>query len=372
MSDYYEILGVQRNATQDEIKRAYRKLANKLHPDKNGGDPAAEEKFKEITKAYEVLSDGEKRQMYDTYGSEGPSFSGGGGFGDISDIFESFFGSGAGPFGSRRQSTRSGPPAGQNLEVTVDLDLRDVVFGAEKEVTVYAPSRCDNCNGSGAKPGTSKSTCSSCQGSGSVSRVRNSFLGQIVTTSECSNCSGTGEVIQEKCSKCGGEGLKRNTKTIKIGIPAGVDQNTVLRSPGNGAAGRRGGPNGDLYLHFNIKPDENFVRDGNDLIYNLDVSFSQAALGFSTKIETFDGTQEIEVPSGTQSGTVKVIKGKGVSHIKSKNRGNLKVIINVTTPTDLNHEQVELLTKLAEISGEEINHGGGGHSLFSKIKSVIN
>ncbi len=371
MNDYYEILGVSRNATQDEIKKAYRRLANKLHPDKNGGDPSAEEKFKEISKAYEILGDPEKRQMYDTYGAEGPGFNSGGGFGDISDIFESFFGS-ASPFGSRRQQTRSGPPAGQNLEITVDIDLRDVIFGCEKEVTVYAPSRCDNCGGTGAKPGTNKRTCGTCQGSGSVSRVRNSFLGQIVTTSECSTCEGTGEVIPEKCSKCGGEGLKRDTKSIKIAVPAGVDQNTVLRSPGNGAAGRRGGPNGDLYLHFNIKPDENFVRDGNDLLYNLNISFSQAALGLTTKIDTFDDTLEIEIPAGTQSGTVKIFKGKGVPVIKRNNRGNLKVFINVITPTNLTSEQTELLTKLAELSGEEINQHHGGHSLFSKIKSVIN
>ncbi len=370
MQDYYELLGVSKNASQDEIKKAYRKLATKLHPDKNSGDPEAEEKFKSISTAYQILSDPEKRQMYDTYGADGPGFSNVGGFGDISDIFESFFGS-TSPFGSRRPK-RTGPPVGQDLEITVDLELKDVVFGIQKDVTVYAPTRCDICNGTGAKPGTSPTTCRDCQGTGTVSRIRNSFLGQVVTTTECKTCQGTGQVIAEKCSKCSGEGLKRGTQELKVDIPAGVDSSTTLRLAGRGAAGPRGGANGNLYVHVNIKSDKNFKREGNDLIYNLNITFAQATLGYVTKIETFDGLQEVEIPAGTQSGTVKLIRGKGIPDLRSKSRGNLAIIINVVTPTNLTREQVELLTKFAQVSGEEINHPNSSHSLFSKLKSVIN
>lgn len=350
MEDFYELLGVSRSATESEIKAAYRGLARELHPDSGHGDPDAEERFKLVTLAYETLRDPEKRRVYDTYGAEGlrqGARTGGVDFGDVSDLFEAFFGRGfAGGV------TRRGPPQGADVEVAARLTFAEAVFGAEPEVTVRAGVACDSCKGSGARPGTSPVTCSGCRGSGEVRRVRQSILGQMVTSAPCPVCGGIGEEVPSPCADCGGEGRVVEERVLTVRVPPGVDDGSVLRVPGGGAVGPRGGPPGDLYVHLRVAADERFRREGADLVHVLRVPVTQAALGAVLSIETLDGPQEVELPAGSETGKVIRLRGLGVPH--RRGRGDLLLTLMVETPTDLTGEQAELLRQLADSRGEAV------------------
>lgn len=373
--DYYNLLGVGRNASEDEIKKAYRRLARELHPDANPNDPHAEEKFKEVALAYEVLSDPERRQRYDMFGPEGARagaggdpFAGFGGGGGLGDIFEAFFGGGGGGgFGGR---SRSGPVRGNDIEVVLDLDFQDAVFGAQPEVTIRVPVTCSTCTGSGAAPGTSPTTCNQCGGSGETRQVRQSILGQMVTSSPCRACGGLGQRITSPCDDCRGEGRRTEQKSYLVDVPAGVDNGTTLRLGGRGAAGPRGGPPGDLFVHLRIDADERFERHGYDLVHVLHVPMTQATLGASLPFETLDGDETIVVPPGTQTGREIRLRGRGVPHLNGRGRGDIVVQVFVDTPTDLTRDQEALLRQFAEARGDEVDPPAEG--LISKLRGAFN
>ncbi len=372
MADYYELLGVARTASPDEIKKAYRKRARELHPDANPGDAAAEERFKQVAKAYEVLSDPEARARYDRFGEAGVGGAAGGpnlgdvfGGGGLGDLFDAFFGGGGGGFGGRGPA---GPPRGQDLEVVADISLEQAVFGATLPVTVRTAVRCDDCAGSGAAEGTKPVTCSECNGRGQVQRVRQSLLGQMVTTSACPRCGGAGQVIASPCQSCHGEGRVVAEKTYQVDIPAGVDTGSTLRLTGRGAVGPRNGSAGDLYVHLRVASHERFVRDGDDLVAELPVSIAQAALGTKFVLPTLDGDEEIVVPAGTQPGREFVIRGRGATRLQGRGRGDLRVRVRVEVPTKLSDAEVDLLRRFAEGRGEHVHAEQG---LFSRIKSAF-
>jgi molecular chaperone DnaJ len=375
-TDYYELLGVARNATPDELKKAYRKLARELHPDTNP-DPTAEERFKEINTAYETLSDPERRQRYDMFGADQPGMGGagfdpfgGGGAGGLGDIFEAFFGGqGGSPFGGGRGGGRGGPPRGADLEVALDLEFTEAVFGVSREMSVRVPVTCSTCSGSGAKPGTSPQTCAQCNGTGQVRRVRQSILGQMVTAGPCTTCHGMGETIAEPCSDCRGEGRKTEERTFTVDVPAGVDSGSTLRLSGRGAAGPRGGQNGDLYVHLRVAADKRFERAGYDLVEELHVPMTQAALGAHLQYETLDGTEDLVLPTGTQTGRVFRLRGRGVPHVNDRGRGDLLVRVVVDTPSSLSDDEEELLRKLAALRGDDVAPQEQG--FFSKIRSAF-
>lgn len=351
--DLYEVLGVDRRASADDIKRAYRRLARDLHPDRNPDDPEAEERFKEVARAYAVLSDAEKRERYDRFGSVdgagigGDPFAGAGGLGDI---FEAFFG-GASPFGG---ATRARPATGEDLETVLTLGLEDAVFGGEQSVTVRTALACDHCEATGAEPGSSVSVCGDCGGSGQVRRVRQSILGQMVSATTCPRCAGVGQIIETPCRECSGEGRTIAERTYTVDVPAGVDDGSTLRLPGRGAVGPRGSGHGDLYVRLRVRPDERFERHGVDLVHRLHVSMAQAALGTEIELETLDGPETLVVAPGTQTGDVLRLKGLGVPHLERRGRGDLLVEITVDTPTDLTDEEDALLRQLAELRGEPV------------------
>jgi molecular chaperone DnaJ len=373
MADYYDLLGVRRDASVDEIKRAYRQRARELHPDANPGDPSAEERFKEVARAYEVLSDPDQRARYDRYGEAGVSgpaaggfdpFGGMGGMGGLGDLFESVFGMsgfGGGP---------AGPPRGQDLEATVDLTFEEAVFGATAPVTVRTAVTCVICSGSGAGGGTSPVTCLECGGSGQVRRVRQSLLGQMVTTGVCPRCSGLGQVIATPCPTCRGDGRTIEERTYQVDVPAGVDSGATLRLAGRGAVGLRRGPAGDLYLHLRVRPHPTFRRDGDDLVADAPVGLAQAALGAHLPFSTLEGDEiELVVPAGTQSGRQLRFRGKGVPALHGRGRGDLRVVLRVDTPAELSEVEAQLLRDYAEARGEEIDPPPKG--LFQKIKSAF-
>lgn len=368
--DYYALLGVERTCTQVELKKAYRQRARELHPDANPDDPTAEARFKEVAVAYEVLSDPEKRDRYDRLGPDGVDgmvsgdpFGFGGGLGDI---FSQIFGGGmGGPSGP------SGPPPGADLEVTARIDFRQAVFGAKVPVEVRTAVPCADCEATGAAKGTTATTCPDCNGTGQVRRVRQSLLGQMVTAGVCGRCGGWGRVVEHPCPVCDGEGRNVENKTYTVDIPAGVDSGSTLRLSGLGAVGPRGGAYGDLYVHLGITPDDRFTRDGDDLHLELPVGFAQAALGANIEIDTLDEdrTEVIEVDHGTQPGTVVRLRGLGVPRLGGRGRGDLLVTIAVEVPTDLDHEQTELLRQFAELRDEELAEHGGG--LFGRVRSAF-
>jgi molecular chaperone DnaJ len=367
--DYYEVLGVPRDASQEDIKKAYRALARRLHPDASPGDPDAEAAFKEVALAYETLHDPEKRRRYDMFGPEGAAGGTGAGpfgAGGIGDIFEAFFGGGS-PFSGARGPT--GPPRGADLEVVMELDFADAVFGCEQDVVVRTAVGCPTCGATGAAPGTSARTCPDCQGRGQVQKVRQSFLGQMVTTAVCPRCGGIGETIDDACADCAGEGRQILDKTYSVVVPPGVDTGTVLRLPGRGAVGQRGGAAGDLYVQVRVHPHERFERRGEDLVEVLQVPLTQAALGATLPYETLDGTDELVVPRGTQSGHVVRFKGHGVPTGSGRRRGDLLVQLLVETPEASDPEQEKLLRQLAELRGEQVAPPAEG--LVSKIRSAF-
>ena len=376
-TDYYELLGVSRTASAEELKRAYRRLARELHPDTND-DPTAEDRFKEVGLAYEVLSDPARRRRYDQLGPEGAArgaggdpFAGfgrgaGGGFGDI---FDTIFGGagGGGPFGGGRG--QSGPPRGADMEMSVQISFEEAVFGVAREVSLRAPVRCGTCEGSGAKPGTSPVTCSECDGAGQVQRVRQSILGQMVTAGPCPRCGGIGQTVPDPCQDCRGEGRRTEERSYTVDIPAGVDQGNTLRLSGRGAAGPRGGPNGDLYVHVGVRPSDRFTRDGLDLVHELHLPMTQAALGVHVPFETLDGEEDLVVPAGTQNGRVFRLRGRGVPRVDGRARGDLLVEVVVDTPADLDRDEEELLRRLAALRGEEVAPADTG--LLSRIRSAF-
>lgn len=372
-TDYYELLRVHRDATEDEIKRAYRALARELHPDATGGDPETEARFKEVTLAYETLRDPERRRRYDMFGPEGVRGSGAGGgggdpfgfTGNLGDIFDAFFGGGGGFGAASRPSARRGVDA----EIVVELTLEEAAFGIAKDVAVTGPVVCATCTGTGARPGTSPSTCSECRGTGQLQRVRQSLLGQMVTASPCNRCQGTGETVNSPCPDCRGQGRRNETRSLSVNVPAGVDDGTTLRVAGGGGAALRGGPAGDLYVHLRVANDPRFDRSGNDLVATVHVSAAQAALGTTLQVETLDGSSDIEVPAGTQSGKIVRLGGLGVPRLRSRGRGDLLVHIVVDTPTKLSKEEEELLRQFAELRGELV--APADHGLLSRLRSRI-
>lgn len=354
--DYYEILGVGRNASDDEIKAAFRKLARQYHPDVSK-EEHAEEKFKEVNEAYGVLSDSDKRARYDRFGKEGLGNMGSGGFHDYSadfgDLFEEILG-GFGFSSGRRSRSATRPRRGRDLQMQVNLTFEEAVFGVDKEIEFSRDETCSRCNGNGAEPGTSPVKCSTCGGQGEVRQVRQTFLGQMVQTATCPTCNGRGETISSPCKICHGTGLERKKIKKKVQIPAGVDVGTQIRLTGEGAPGENGGPQGSLFLVLDVKPHQFFKRRDNDLVLNLDINVAQAVLGAEVDVPTIDGDEKLKIPAGTQPGKVFTLKNKGVPYLRRKDRGNQLVIVNVAVPTKLTKEQRELFEKLAESLGTSV------------------
>ena len=361
--DYYEILGVSRDTDKDDLKSAYRRLARKYHPDVNK-EPGAEERFKEINRAYEVLSEPETRARYDRFGEQGVSGAGAQGFqdfgdmGGFADIFESIFSGFAGG-ASQSQRRRSGPVRGDDLRLDLKLDFREAVFGGEKEIRISHLETCDVCNGSGAKPGTRPRTCSTCSGSGQVRRVTRTPFGSFTQVSTCPTCNGQGMVVEDKCDACEGKGANQVTKKLKITIPAGVDNGTRLRISNEGDAGMRGGAPGDLYVYLFVNEDEEFQRDGINVLSEIKVSYLQAILGCRLEVETVDGPVEMIIPPGTQPNTVMKLENRGVPRLGNPvSRGDHMITILIDIPTKVTPDERELLEKLAKIKGERTGKGG--------------
>ena len=366
--DYYEVLGVSKTATDEELKKAYRKLAKQYHPDANPDNKEeAEKKFKELNEAYEVLSDSQKRRMYDQFGHDGPAGFGGGnpgggyysytssGFGgfedfDLGDIFSSIFGGGS----SRSSRRNNGPIKGADLKYSMDITFEEAFLGVEKEINIYRDETCKTCNGSGAKAGTSPETCKTCNGTGTVRTVQNTILGQMQTSRTCSACHGTGKVIKEVCEDCKGKGTIRKQARIKVKIPAGIDNDQSIVLRGEGEPGVRGGAKGDLYIVVRIKRHSIFARKGSNVYCNVPITFTQATLGAELEIPMVDGTKEkYKIPEGTQTGTTFTIKGKGFKNINSSTNGDFVFTVNVQVPKRLSKEQRELLVQLAKTMNEQ-------------------
>lgn len=367
-TDYYELLGVSRTADAETIKKAYRKLARQLHPDANPNDPQAEEKFKEVSRAYEVLSDPDTRARYDRFGEQGIGGAGGADpfGGGLGDIFDAFFG--GSPFGGGSRGP-SGPPRGQDLEVVADISFEQSVFGAQVPVNVRTALACSECGGSGAGAGTQPVTCTDCDGSGQVRRVRNSLLGQMVTTSPCQRCNGIGQVVMTPCAACKGDGRTVSQQTYTVDVPAGISTGQTLRLSGRGAVGPRGGAAGDLYVHIRVAEHDSYWRENDDLVTTLRISVAQATLGAHLVLPTLDGDEDLVIPAGTQHGREFVLRGRGVSHLNGRGRGDLRVRIAVEIPTSLSDTEEELLRQFATARGEDVAPPDKG--FFAKIKSAF-
>jgi molecular chaperone DnaJ len=353
--DYYEILGVSRNASSDDLKSSFRRLARQYHPDVNK-EPDAEERFKEINEAYAVLSDQQKRAAYDRFGHAGVRGAGGApdftvDF-DFADIFGDLFGFGG--FGRTSSRSRNAPRRGADLQYRMDLSFEEAVFGVEKEIEIARDEVCSTCNGSGAEPGTSPVRCSNCNGSGEVRQTRQTILGSMVQVTTCPTCRGHGETINTPCHNCQGRGLERKNRKKVVSVPAGVDSGTQIRLAGEGQPGANGGPNGNLYIVIQVKSHKFFRRKEYDILLDLNINIAQATLGADVEIPTVDGPTELRIPTGTQPGKILYLRGKGVPKLRSSGRGDQLVIINVEIPTRLNSEQRDLLEKLAESLGSEV------------------
>ena len=358
--DYYEVLGVSRGASEDEIKKAYKKMARKYHPDLNPGDKTAEEKFKEVNEAYEVLSDADKKARYDQYGHAGvdPNFGAGGfgggfdgsfDFGDLGDIFGSFFGGG---FGGGRRTNPNAPQRGESIRMSIAISFEEAAFGCEKAVTVERYETCDTCHGNGCAPGTSPEVCPDCHGTGTVQVRRQTPMGVFATSSPCPKCGGKGRIIHQPCKDCRGSGMVRKKKTIQASIPAGIDNGQTISIRGQGNAGKNGGPAGDLLITITVRPHELFRREGTSVLCEAPITFTQAVLGAELEIPTIDSKVKYTLPEGTQSGTTFRLKGKGIPSINGRGRGDQYVTVYIETPKNLNKEQKEALKKFAETMGE--------------------
>ncbi len=365
--DYYEILGVSRNASKDEIKRAYRRLARKYHPDINKS-PEAEERFKEINEAYEVLSDPEKRATYDRYGHAGPPGVGfeGWGFRDPFEIFEEVFGFGFGP----RRGARYAPQRGSDLRYNLTISFEEAVFGCEKEIEIPRMETCPVCHGTGAKPGTTPIRCPQCNGTGEVRHARQSIFGSFVTVTICPRCRGEGEIITTPCHECRGQGWVKRVRKIVVEIPAGVDNGSQIRLVGQGEPGRYGGPPGDLYVVISVERHRYFRRQDNNILLELPINIAQAALGDEVEVPTLDGVVKLSIPPGTQTGKTFRLRGKGVPYLHGDGRGDQLVTVYVVTPTNLNEHQKKLLRELAKTLGREVIPQKE-KGLFDRIKDVF-
>lgn len=356
--DYYEILGVPRSASQDELKSAFRKLARQYHPDVNQS-PDAEERFKELNEAYAILSDADRRSAYDRFGHEGlkgmggmPDFS----TVDFSDIFGDIFGDlfGFGGFGRGSRRSRNAPRRGVDLQIDVELTFEEAVFGVEKEIQINRDEACKTCNGSGAEPGTTPTRCTSCNGTGEVRRVQQTLLGSMVQVTTCPTCGGAGEVISTPCHTCKGKGQERVTRKKIITIPNGVDNGTQIRLAGEGQPGINGGPNGNLYIAIRVRQHKYFRRRNSDIVLDLDVNIAQAVLGAEVDIPTVDGNAKLKIPAGTQPGKILRMRNKGVPHLRGNGRGDQLVVVNVEIPTKLNNDQRLIFEQLAKSLGSDV------------------
>lgn len=354
--DYYEVLGVGRGASADEIKKAYRKLTRQYHPDANNGDASAEAKYKEINEAYEVLSDPSKRAQYDQFGFVGdmpPDGEGFGGFSggfqgmDFGDLFGDLFGGGSGGFGRRRPDPNA-PRRGNDLEYTMAITLEEAYRGVTKKIEIPALETCSRCHGSGAEPGTNPETCQTCNGSGQVQQVVNTPFGQMAQVTTCPTCRGAGRIIKNQCKECRGQGRVRKSHSVEVKIPAGVDTGVRLRVSSKGEAGINGGPSGDLFLLLEVRPDKRFQRRGDDLNSTVDITYPQAALGCEVKIETFDGAETLQVPAGTQPGSRLRIKGRGMPRLRGSGHGDMNILVRVTVSKNPSKKEKELLEQLAK------------------------
>lgn len=380
--DYYEVLGINKSASEEEIKKAYRKLAKKYHPDMNQGDKGAESKFKELNEAYEVLSDKDKKTRYDQFGHAGVDpngfggaggfggtggFSGFGGSGGFEDIFDIFFGGAGGGFGSSGGTRRrSGPQKGADLKYELEIEFEEAAFGVKKDVHVTRNETCNDCKGTGAKAGSSVETCKACGGSGEIRYTQSTVFGRVVNVKPCSECQGEGKVIKEPCPQCKGRGNIRKSRKITIDIPAGVDTGSVMPLRGEGEPGLKGGSNGDLYIYLRVKPHKLFKREGINLYCEMLISFTQAALGDEIDVPTLEGNMKYSIPEGTQTGTTFRIKNKGIPSLKNKMKGDLYFTVKISVPKKLTDHQKELLRQYAEISGDNIEDQG--KSFFDKVK----
>jgi molecular chaperone DnaJ len=372
--DYYEVLGVDRGASEAEIKKTFRRLARELHPDVNRDDPDAEERFKEAAEAYEVLSDPERRRVYDAFGHDGlrtggwsPRSSAGG----FEDIFEAFFGRGDSLFGDLFGSGRAGPASGGDVGADVEITLPEVLTGSTREVSFEAVAVCDDCNGNGAEPGTPIRTCDDCGGSGQVRRVTQTALGQLVRAGACPTCGGEGRIAEQPCEHCSGRGRVARTRTWDVDIPAGIESGQRIRIPGAGHAGDPGAPPGDLYVRVAVAEDERLRREGTDLVSVADVLATAAMLGASVTVETLHGEQEVDVPAGTQPGDHVVLRGLGLPRLHGGRRGDQHVFFNVVVPGALSGEQRELAERLDESIGPENLEGNQGKGLFARVRRAF-
>jgi molecular chaperone DnaJ len=373
--DPYEVLGVSSDADEQQIKKSFRKLARELHPDVNTHDPEAEEKFKEAAEAYEILSDSERRAVYDRYGHEGLGArgfepAGFGGFGSFADIFDAFFG-GADPFGSPFSTAAGGPVQGGDIAVSVEVSLADAAHGADATVEYEAVETCERCHGNAAEPGTPIDTCRRCGGTGQLRSVTRTAFGQLVRSHLCDACGGDGKIAREPCKECSGRGRVARRRTLDVEIPAGIADEQRIRLTGRGHAGERGGHPGDLYVLVRVAPDERFVRDGNDLVTVIDLPAPQAALGARVTVPTLDGEEKLEIEPGTQPGTVLTLRGKGMPSLRRGRRGDQRVVVNVTIPRNLSAGQRELLENFAATLGEENLRADGHESLFARVRRAL-
>ncbi len=363
--DYYEVLGVSKDASADDLKKAYRKLAKQYHPDMNPGDKTAEAKFKEVNEAYEVLNDPAKRQRYDqfghagvdpSYGAGGSGFGGAGGFGgfDVGDIFESFFGGGFGGFGgSSRTRNPNAPIRGNDINVTIGLTFMEAAKGCKQKIQIQRLEQCETCGGTGAKKGTNPETCSECGGTGQVKVQQRTPIGIIQTTRTCTRCNGKGKVIKEPCSSCRGMGRVRHSRTLEVSVPAGIDDGQTFLLRGQGDQGINGGPAGDVNIMVTLRPDELFERDGFDVWCDIPITFSQAVLGDEITVPTIDGKVKYEVPEGTQSGTVFRLRNKGIQYVNGRGRGDQYVKVNIEVPRNLSSKQKDVLKDFEKLSSDK-------------------
>lgn len=370
--DYYDVLGVSRDASPEEIKKAYRQMAKKYHPDVNKEDENATEKFKEVAEAYEILGDDQKRATYDRFGHDAfdPTKGGAGGFGGFGegmggfgDIFDLLFGGAGG--GQRR---KTGPQRGSDREVRLDINFEDAVFGMEKDFEIQRVEKCNQCNGSGAEPGSKAKTCPQCQGAGQVRSSQSTPFGRFETVKTCPKCQGDGKIIEKPCAACKGTGKARKKRTINVRIPAGIDTGSRLRMQGEGEAGINGGPAGDLYITIVVKPHERFSREGYTLICNVDIDFVQAALGAEIDIPLLGGaSHKLTIPAGTQPGDVLTVKGKGIPHLHSQRSGELKVVVKINIPTKLTKKQKDLLAAFYDESDDK----DGKKGIIDRFKDAM-